>query len=150
MRSKPSGLRRSGFRPGDSEPQSRGDRIRATPPGRLVLNAVVAKLAQEFRACARHGQPLELPSNTGQLRGVYHWTMPWRPTVRAPWALAVVSFIESSFFQSRPTLCSCRWCSAGGSRPSGTRRSQRSRRSSADFSAIRSAIIFMIPSGCRS
>ena len=37
-------------RPGVSKPQSRAVRIRATPSGRLVLNAVVAKLAKSFEA----------------------------------------------------------------------------------------------------
>ena len=39
-----------GLRPGVSKPQSRAVRIRATPSGRLVLNAVVAKLAKSFEA----------------------------------------------------------------------------------------------------
>jgi len=39
-----------GLRPGVPKPQSRAVRIRATPSGRLVLNAVVAKLAKSFEA----------------------------------------------------------------------------------------------------
>ena len=38
------------------------------------------------------------------LRGIYDWTMRMAASERAPWALAVVSFVESSFFPIPPDV----------------------------------------------
>ena len=38
------------------------------------------------------------------LRAIYEWTMRMAADKRAPWALAAVSFIESSFFPIPPDV----------------------------------------------
>jgi len=38
------------------------------------------------------------------LRGIYDWTMRMAASEKAPWALAVVSFVESSFFPIPPDI----------------------------------------------
>jgi membrane protein YqaA with SNARE-associated domain len=38
------------------------------------------------------------------LRRIYEWTMRMAADERAPWALAIVSFVESSFFPIPPDV----------------------------------------------